>query len=357
MSGIFGGSTTTRPSAPKWVEDILRPAGQMGLGWLQSGPNPVTSPLNPASGTYQADWSQFVAPISPYTQQGLTQMAGVQAQASPYQQQALAGMGAQAGLGQQAAPTYQAATLGALGPAAGIASTPTRVNPMLGLATQPTPNEAAAAQLQQATLQGQYLNANPEYQKLVASQQALYNQALGDLQKQLATQYEATGLPQGSLMASLALGGSRLGADFLNQLNQLAFQNYMAERGLQNAAIAAASDVAASQFGRALGLTGQQLAAANQMANIGLAGAQQAFGQQQQLGQTAGDVAQTNAALANMLVQAGLVPQQTQQLGLTLSYEDLIRQQQQQLDLMSKLAQLTGAYPPSTTVYQPGLLW
>lgn len=108
---------------------------------------------------------------------------------------------------------------------------------------------AAQAQLQR-TIQGEYLGGNPFFQGAFApAAQAAERQYQGSVNQALSNFSRAGRYGSGAMTGALNQAGGEFARALTNTAGQLAYANYADERARQQAALAAAPEMAAADYG------------------------------------------------------------------------------------------------------------
>lgn len=108
---------------------------------------------------------------------------------------------------------------------------------------------AAQAQLQR-TIQGEYLGGNPFFQGAFApAAQAAERQYQGSVNQALSNFSRAGRYGSGAMQGALNMAGGEYARALTNTAGQLAYTNYADERARQQAALAAAPEMAAADYG------------------------------------------------------------------------------------------------------------
>ena len=117
-------------------------------------------------------------------------------------------------------------------------------------ATQGSPLQRAALGQQQATVEGQYLGGNPFFQGAFQSATRGAEQSYLDAIARTRSQASSLGRTgSGAMGEQEGRAESALARSLSDTAGSLAYQNYAAERGRQEAAAAAAPQLAASEYG------------------------------------------------------------------------------------------------------------
>lgn len=355
---LFGSEPELMQPWPDYMDEAYQDYLNLYMRPLMAGaPDWTTSPMTPGAGYYipgqtGPGYETIVPGLNEYMWQGITGLSAMPGVYGPYAGQALGAQSELASGAMQQQQTFMDALLRGMESTSGYIG----YDPMQSLTLTPE-QELANAELA-AILTGTYTDPmqNPIWAQNVAAQEAVRNRAIADANAALATQYEATGLPSGSLMEATARENARISEQYNRDLAELNARMYEAERGRMYGGVGLATDIAnaqrASQLAAAqLGLTaaGQQFQQG--LGGLGYAGAQQNALNQMTLGQLGGGI-----GLMNALIQAGQVAREPAMTAAEWTFQDLMRQQQAGMALPGMATATFGVYPQPTYTQETGLL-